>query len=275
MVSIKIKPIEEKTCSKTGNIKTSEDEYCMTEHYVCVIDGATDDSSKIFNGYTLGKIISRNIKETIFILPPDAEFEEIIKLINRNIIKQYKELGIYEAILKNDFLPPTAAMALYSSYKNVVWIVNDCQCMVDDKIYVNEKTVDDITALARSLFLEAEIQKGKTVRELLEHDTSTEIVRSLINLQYYMQNTKEKIQYSYATITGFDFNLNLVKQVAVEEDAKYIVLATDGYPSLKSTLKESEHSLFHILENDPLCFREYKLAKGLKEGNISFDDRTL
>lgn len=266
--------IEKKSCSKTGKSRTSEDKYNVTDHYVCVIDGATSDSRKTFDGYTLGSIISKSIKQTIDILPPDAEFEDIIKIINTNIIKKYKDLGIYESICKNELLPPTAAMALYSRHKNVVWMVNDCQCMIDDKLYIYEKTVDHITAIARSLYLEAEIQKGKTIKELMENDPSRKVVSTLLRKQYYMQNTKEKTQYSYAAITGFDFDLDLVKKINVEENAQFLVLATDGYPCLKSTLKKSEESLNYILENDPLCFREYKLAKGLKKGNISFDDRT-
>lgn len=269
-----MKIVESKTCGKKDGHSLSEDEYCVTEHYACVIDGATDNATKRFGGHTLGQVISKQIKRSVTMLPRDAELGEIIKIINKNIINEYKQLGIYESIYNNELLPPTAAMALYSKSKHVVWMINDCQCMVDGKIYLNEKSVDDITAMARSLYLEAEIQKGKTVKELLEHDPSHEVVRPLLKKQYAMQNTMVHSQYSYVTITGFDFDLDLVKVIKIKADAEFLVLATDGYPVLRPTLEESESELSDILENDPLCIRQYKLAKGLRTGNDSFDDRT-
>ena len=51
-------------------------------------------------------------------------------------------------------------------------------------------------------------------------------------------------------------------------------MASDGYPVLKETLEETEEALKIVLETDPLCFRQYKSAKGLQKGNNSFDDRT-
>lgn len=66
-----------------------------------------------------------------------------------------------------------------------------------------------------------------------------------------------------------------------------IILASDGYPELKSTLEESEQALHKILEEDPLLFRQFKSTKGKivkppsfgdhsskKTGATSFDDRT-
>ena len=56
-------------------------------------------------------------------------------------------------------------------------------------------------------------------------------------------------------------------------DAKEVVLSSDGYPHLYSTLRESECYLADILEKDPLCMRLYKSTKGMKKGDLSFDDR--
>ena len=57
-------------------------------------------------------------------------------------------------------------------------------------------------------------------------------------------------------------------------DKSSIVLASDGYPVLKGTLAESERELSEILKNDPLCYKVYCSTKGLKKGNVSFDDRS-
>jgi len=53
-----------------------------------------------------------------------------------------------------------------------------------------------------------------------------------------------------------------------------IVLASDGYPFLKSTLEASEKALEELLKHDPQCVNSFIATKGLVEGNKSFDDRT-
>jgi len=54
-----------------------------------------------------------------------------------------------------------------------------------------------------------------------------------------------------------------------------LILASDGYPKLFSTLHESENYLRFILKEDPLCYKLYKSTKGLKKGAVSFDDRAF
>ncbi|WP_028550559.1 hypothetical protein [Paenibacillus sp. UNC451MF] len=269
-----MKIMEENIAAKTGDLATCEDAYCITEHYACVIDGATDVSGKRYNGQTSGRLISQVIARTIPQLPPEADLVEIIRIINNTLVTHYKEQGMYESIIENPFCCPTAAMILYSKHWQKVWMIGDCQCMIDGKAYTNPKRVDDIIANTRSLFLEAEIRKGKTIEQLLEEDTGFEAVRPFIQAQYYMQNVQEKTQYGYIAMTGFEFHLDQVKTIYMNPDAACLVLTSDGYPVLKPTLRESEDALAAILTNDPLCFREYKLAKGLVQGNVSFDDRT-
>lgn len=50
-------------------------------------------------------------------------------------------------------------------------------------------------------------------------------------------------------------------------------MASDGYPDLCETLRESEEKLKILLEKDPLMISIYKSTKGLQKGNTSFDDR--
>ena len=52
-----------------------------------------------------------------------------------------------------------------------------------------------------------------------------------------------------------------------------VVLASDGYPTLLTTLKESEEALAKHLADDPQNIGEFVATKGLVEGNVSFDDR--
>lgn len=52
-----------------------------------------------------------------------------------------------------------------------------------------------------------------------------------------------------------------------------VVLASDGYPFLKGTLKDSEEALHSLLASDPLLFREYRSPKAFLPANNSYDDR--
>lgn len=75
---------------------------------------------------------------------------------------------------------------------------------------------------------------------------------------------------SYAVIDGFEIPTDKVK---ILRAGREVVLASDGYPLLASTLDESEKLLHEQLKNDPLCINSFKATKGLMKGNVSFDDR--
>lgn len=104
-------------------------------------------------------------------------------------------------------------------------------------------------------------------------DTSTEYIERLIKRQYDLQNDA-KNQYGFEVINGFDVDFSRIQTIKVPKEIQTIVLASNGYPFLIDTLPDTEKLLKIILDLDPLCFREYKSAKGLKKGNLSFDDRT-
>ncbi|MFS0725688.1 hypothetical protein [Paenibacillus sp. 1P07SE] len=266
--------METKLASKTGDPDTCEDRYCLTEHYACVIDGATDVSGKRYGNRTSGQVIASALEEGVRALPPGLGIEQLMKQLNERLIQTYQELGMYDEIQEHPHSIPSASMALYSPQRHQVWMIGDCQCMLDGELYSNEKKVDSITAYTRSMLLESEVLRGKTIAELMESDPSRGVIRPLIQAQYVMQNTAQPSQYGYVAVTGFEFDLGQIKMVDVPAATRELVLASDGYPLLRPTLAESEAELQRILETDPLCFREYKLAKGLQAGNESFDDRT-
>ncbi|GIN39876.1 PP2C family serine/threonine-protein phosphatase [Heyndrickxia oleronia] len=258
---------------KLGKADLCEDMYVINDYFIAVIDGATNVSGRKINGKTPGRLAAELIKETIQNLPKDMLMSNMIEEINKNMQSAYKDFGIYEEIKENAWLAPTASLIVYSKHYHEIWQIGDCQCMIDGTLFTNEKKIDEITANARSMYLEAEIEKGKTIEELLENDTGWNFIQELIQMQYNLQNVSDN-QYGFEIINGFPVNLSTVKTIKVPNDAKQIVMASDGYPFLKDTLKESEEILADIMEKDPLCFRIYKSSKGLNKGNHSFDDRT-
>ena len=250
-----------------------EDLYVFNQHFVAVVDGATNVWDRTVGDKSPGRLAAEVIKEAIEQMDDEkCTLEKMIDHINGKLQKVYMEMEIFDEIKANRILAPTASLVVYSHYHREIWQIGDCQAMVDGRLYQHEKELDSITANARSLFLEAELKKGKTIEQLLVEDSGWEYIKPLIQQQYYLQNVGDS-QYSFEVVDGFDIDLSKVKIVNVPNDAKEIILASDGYPYLKPSLEESEVQLSELMENDPLCFREYKCTKGMQQGNISFDDR--
>lgn len=74
----------------------------------------------------------------------------------------------------------------------------------------------------------------------------------------------------YAVIDGTTIYMPGTRLVSVCNSA---VLASDGYPTLLPTLRDTEKALAKQLADDPQNIRSFVATKGLVEGNKSFDDR--
>jgi dGTP triphosphohydrolase len=81
------------------------------------------------------------------------------------------------------------------------------------------------------------------------------------------------LNLTYEVLNGKNLRFDLIKTYKVC-NGDTVVLASDGYPVLKATLSESEHELNKVIKENPLCNKGYLSTKGLKKGNLSFDDRT-
>lgn len=258
---------------KFGNPEVCEDLYVVTDDFVAVIDGATNISDRLIGGKAPGRFAAEVVQETLLEAQADVTLVELIGQINESLQSKYEQLNIVKEIEQYAWMAPTACLICYSRYYEEVWQIGDSLCMIDGQLHTNEKPLDAITANARSLYLETELKNGKTIENLMDHDTGWDFIKPLIKQQYYLQNDTEN-QYGFEVINGFDVDFSRVKTIKVPEDAKTIILASDGYPIIKESMEETEAALNELLAIDPLCFRQFKSAKGLQKGNKSFDDRT-
>ncbi|WP_342506397.1 hypothetical protein [Sporosarcina sp. FSL K6-2383] len=258
---------------KVGRPEVCEDLYVITPDFVAVIDGATNISDRLIEGKAPGRFAAEVIQETLLGVQKDVTLVDLIAQINGNLQRRYQIFGMAEEIEKNAWMAPTACLICYSRYYHEVWQIGDSQCMIDGRLYTNDKPIDAITANARAMYLETELKKGKTLEDLMEHDTGWDYIKPLIKQQYYLQNDKDN-QFGFEVINGFDVDFSRVKIIEVPVNAETMILASDGYPIIKETLAETEVALSQLLATDPLCFRQFKTSKGLQKGNRSFDDRT-
>lgn len=161
-----------------------------------------------------------------------------------------------------------ASAAVYSRLRREVWLIGDCQCLISGQHYENPKPYEQKLAELRATKIRKLMDEGMTVNQLLANDVArlSTIPEMLADMQH--QNV------TYAVIDGFHIPEQAVLVIPLDFQPWEIVLATDGYPFLCPTLKDSEDQLRAQLERDPLNYIHYKATKGLTPDNNSFDDRT-
>ena len=271
-----MKVIESKIEGKKSP-ESCEDGLVVTADFIAVIDGSTSKtphhlSPDMKNGRYAMVLISEYIQHE---LKPESTVEDFCEGVTSYIYnKVYHQQGIEEQMQAHPEERLTASAILYSKAKNEVWMVGDCQAIIDGKLYENNKPFEDIVARRRVEL----IRRGFTPQE------ARKTIEPLL-----IQAMLEGQNKTYTVIDGFPIYQKGVKVVSlnapqknVETDVadslplptKEIVLASDGYPFLKPTLAESEEALAHLLAYDPQCTHEFIATKGIVEGNKSFDDRT-
>ena len=251
-----------------------EDGLVVTDDFIAVIDGSTSKTPKhlapdMKNGRYAMILISEYIQQE---MKADATVEDFCEGITAYIYnKVYQPMGIEEQMRLHPEERLTASAIVYSNHRKEVWMVGDCQAIIDGKLYDNSKPYEHEIAAKRV----ALIQQGMTPAEARKN-----IEPLLIEAMLGGQNK------SYAVIDGFPIYREGVKVVSLKKhpsaDSSFsasnhseeIILVSDGYPFLKPTLAGSEAALAHLIAHDPQCIHDFIATKGLVAGNKSFDDRT-
>lgn len=258
-----------------------EDGMVITDDFIAVIDGSTSKTPKhlnpdMKNGRYAMMLISEYIREE---LKADALVDDFCQGVTAYIYhKVYEKLGVEERLKEHPEERLTASAILYSRTRNEVWMVGDCQAIIDGKLYENGKPYEQEIARKRVELIEQGLSPAEARKQ---------IEPLLIEAMLSGQNQ------TYTVIDGFPIYQEEVKVVALkmkpasssievyfQEQTKPIsspnevVLASDGYPFLKPTLAASEASLAEQIANDPQNIHSFIATKGIVEGNKSFDDRT-
>ena len=267
-----------------------EDGMVVTDDFIAVIDGSTSKTPKhlnpdMKNGRYAMMLISEYIREE---LKTDASVDEFCQGVTAYIYnKVYEKLGVEERLKEHPEERLTASAILYSRTRNEVWMVGDCQAIIDGKLYENGKPYEQEIARKRVELIEQGLSPAEARKQ---------IEPLLIEAMLSGQNQ------TYTVIDGFPIYREGVKVVSVSDSCSVqdsvpasdsvpcsdsisasgtisvssseIVLASDGYPFLKPTLAASEAALAEQIANDPQNIHSFIATKGIVEGNKSFDDRT-
>lgn len=243
-----------------------EDGMVVTDDFIAVIDGSTSKTPKhlnpdMKNGRYAMMLISEYIREE---LKADASVDDFCQGVTAYIYnKVYEKLGMEERLKEHPEERLTASAILYSRTRNEVWMVGDCQAIIDGKLYENGKPYEQEIARKRVELIEQGLSPAEARKQ---------IEPLLIEAMLSGQNQ------TYTVIDGFPIYREGVKVVALKtkpvSSPNEVVLASDGYPFLKPTLSASEAALAEQIANDPQNIHSFIATKGIVEGNKSFDDRT-
>ena len=267
-----------------------EDGMVITDDFIAVIDGSTSKTPKhlnpdMKNGRYAMMLISEYIREE---LKADASVDDFCQGVTAYIYnKVYEKLGVEERLKEHPEERLTASAILYSRTRNEVWMVGDCQAIIDGKLYENGKPYEQEIARKRVELIEQGLSPAEARKQ---------IEPLLIEAMLSGQNQ------TYTVIDGFPIYREGVKVVSVSDSSSVqdtvpasdtvpcsdsvsasgtisvssseIVLASDGYPFLEPTLAASEAALAEQIANDPQNIHSFIATKGIVEGNKSFDDRT-
>ena len=267
-----------------------EDGMVVTDDFIAVIDGSTSKTPKhlnpdMKNGRYAMMLISEYIREE---LKADASVDDFCQGVTAYIYnKVYEKLGVEERLKEHPEERLTASAILYSRTRNEVWIVGDCQAIIDGKLYENGKPYEQEIARKRVELIEQGLSPAEARKQI-----EPLLIKAMLSGQ----------NQTYTVIDGFPIYREGVKVVSVSDSCSVqdtvpasdsvpcsdsvsasgtisvssseIVLASDGYPFLEPTLAASEAALAEQIANDPQNIHSFIATKGIVEGNKSFDDRT-
>lgn len=273
-----------------------EDGMVVTDDFIAVIDGSTSKTPKhlnpdMKNGRYAMMLISEYIREE---LKADASVDDFCQGVTAYIYnKVYEKLGVEERLKEHPEERLTASAILYSRTRNEVWMVGDCQAIIDGKLYENGKPYEKKIARKRVELIEQGLSPAEARKQI-----EPLLIKAMLSGQ----------NQTYTVIDGFPIYREGVKVVSVSDSSSVqdsvsssdscsvqdpvscsgsasasdtipsssseIVLASDGYPFLKPTLAASEAALAEQIANDPQNIHSFIATKGIVEGNKSFDDRT-
>ena len=289
-ISVDFMKIIESSIIGKKSPEACEDGMVVTDDFIAVIDGSTSKTPKhlnpdMKNGRYAMMLISEYIREE---LKADASVDDFCQGVTAYIYnKVYEKLGVEERLKEHPEERLTASAILYSRTRNEVWMVGDCQAIIDGKLYENGKPYEQEIARKRVELIEQGLSPAEARKQ---------IEPLLIKAMLSGQNR------TYTVIDGFPIYREGVKVVSVSDSCSVqdsvpasdsvpcsdsvsasgtifvssseIVLASDGYPFLEPTLAASEAALVEQIANDPQNIHSFIATKGIVEGNKSFDDRT-
>jgi hypothetical protein len=247
-----------------------EDRLVVTDSFVAVIDGATSKGSSPIEIEAV-HVVVEEISTLVRVMPDNISIQEFIESATNRV-----SLALSAVCPEDGWLagPPSAGLVMFSLARREIWIVGDGWLMIDGIARRLGSETENHLAVVRSLVAHCLIQNGTTVDELRQHDSSRDAILPILAMQWTLRNRVDAPE-GYVQVDGSPIPMTMIEIVSLDGDSHEIVLASDGYLDLESTLEESEKRYSAIVADDPLLISLHKATKGVMAGCNGHDDRTF
>jgi hypothetical protein len=260
--------IERFVCGKLNDPAACEDVIVSTPHFAGVLDGVSDRTGRSYNGRSGGRWAAELVADVIRGLPADIHPKDAVRAMT-------EALAAGETALHGPSRAGATAavcMTMYSRARREVWRVGDSTVRLDDVVHQTRMMIDDVLADARAAFIAAQRLAGATDEQIAASGTDRSVVTPIMELQHHFANLDSDDPLAYGVLNGTpvpDRHLHVFSTDGVRE----VVLASDGYPAVFGTLRQTERYLAEDLAADPLRVGRHRCLRAVHPPLVSFDDR--
>lgn len=262
--------------SKRGPDKNRkcEDGIYFSKDFLVIVDGASDKSGVDYDGHTGGWLCKETILSVFAEASGGESPEQLLDRINTKLRQTYQRYGV-DYIEKPEFRF-SAVLIWYSFRHRTLYALGDCKARIDGKLYnAEEKGVDKLNSEFRVQVLK---MLGADVTKSVPRDLGREYILPLLKAQSrYQNNPKAPEGLQYWVVDGTEIPSQKILRWTFEEEPEVIELSSDGYAEFPQEAEVSgyERLLAELLKEDPGMTWRVKSTKGVKKGNVSFDDRSV
>ncbi|MGI9603962.1 MAG: hypothetical protein ACR2QE_18920 [Acidimicrobiales bacterium] len=249
--------------------RMSEDLVVVTDDFAAVIDGASDATGAMFAGKTGGRFGAEIVATAIAELSAADDARQFVDAISSALAAA---VAATVGELGDDTRWPAAVVACASAHRREVWRVGDCNVVIGDDEHAGGKRIDAATYSFRAATNAALLAKGVPLSELVEDDPGARAMRPLVDNQQHLANTVGP--WGFGCVNGQRVPDEYLEVLSVPSGPTEIIITSDGYPDVRSTLRASEARLFELVDQDPASIGElWPIGKSTKPGANAPDDR--
>lgn len=261
--------VEAFTASKTKHDDDNEDVYADGPIWTVVCDGTSDKSGYRLNGRTGGWHVSRLIAEVFTAAGPGATTTDLLTAINL----RYDDL-FGSTVDPSSSERPSAVFTAFNKIAGTVVRVGDVTWTDGTDVFAVQNKVEAVHVAMRSNYLRMLLAEGATVEELLEHDPARALILPSLRREVAFRNRADVGDLAFPAVDGRPIPDQFIEKWTVGPNVTAVMIASDGYPRVLSTLDETETYLQDDLLRDPLRIGRHAGTKAPGPGFVSFDDRT-
>lgn len=254
--------------SKTDG-RACEDLIVVNDAFAALIDGASDATGAVFAEKSGGRFAAEVIAESIRDLAAIATARMFADNLTSALVAAVAET---HGKLAADSRWPAASVVCVSAHRREVWRIGDCTARVAGVLHAPNKRVDDAAYGFRAAINAAMLQTGSTLADVIETDPGYVATRALLDIQQHLSNKLGP--WGFGCVNGTPVPDEYLEVFPLATQPTEVILASDGYPVVHSTLGESEETLANLMSEDPASIDQlWVMGKPTRPGANAPDDR--